>query len=152
MNTLTVTVSLNESFISAFPLIFQEGLSENMSVTTLSLTINEYGEGKSYIPELLRDSKVFQCLAQKTSVTTFNLTLNSSREVSDDWLPGLSDALKENTSLTTLRLKVNNHCATGNSRIYDFSELLIESQTLALLELEVSFYGKDSGCQKLLIQ
>ena len=152
VNTLTVTVSLNESFISEFPLIFQEGLSENMSVTTLSLTINEYGEGKSYIPELLRDSKVFQCLAQKTSVTTFNLTLNSSREVSDDWLPGLSDALKKNTSLTTLRLKVNNHCATGNSRKYDFSELLIESQTLALLELEVSFYGKDSGCQKLLIQ
>ena len=152
VNTLTVTLTLNECFISQLPLIFQKGLSENMSVTTLSLTINEYGEGKSDIPDVLRYSGVFQCLAQKTSVTTFNLTLNSSREVSDDWLPGLSDALKKNTSLTTLRLKVNNHCATGNSRKYDFSELLIESQTLALLELEVSFYGKDSGCQKLLIQ
>ena len=93
-----------------------------------------------------------QYLAQNTSVTTFNLTLNSSKEVSDDWLPGLCEALKKNTSLTTLRLKVNSHCSTGKSRLYDFSKLLIESQTLALLELEVRFYGNDSGCQKLSIQ
>ena len=152
INTLTVTVTLDESFVFEFPLIFQEGLSLNMSVTTLSLTINEYGEGESRIPLVLHHSRVFQYLEQNTSVTTFNLTLNSSKEVSDDWLPGLSVALKENTSLTTLRLKVNNHCATGESRLYDLSKLLIESQKLALLELEVSFYGKDSGCQKLLIQ
>ena len=152
VNTLTVTVTLNEPFIHEFPWIFQEGLSENMSVTTLSLTINEYGEGESYIPQVLRLSGVLQCLAQKTSVTTFNLTLNSSKEVSDYWLLGLSDALKENTSLTTLRLKVNNHCATSKSRLYDFSKLLILSQTLALLEVEVSFYGKDSECQMLSIQ
>ena len=124
----------------------------NMSVTTLSFTINEYGEGKSDIPEVLCDSRVFHYLAQNISVTRFNLTLNSSKEVNDDWLRGLSDALKKNTSLTTLRLKVNNHCATGKSHLYDFRKLLIESQTLALLELEVSFYGKDSGCQKRLIQ
>ena len=57
-----------------------------------------------------------------------------------------------NTSLTTLRLKVNNHCATGESRLYDFSKLLIESRSLSLLELDVSFYGKESGCHKVLIQ
>ena len=152
VNTLTVTVTLNEPFIAEFPLIFKEGLSENMSVTTLSLTINDYGEGISDIPVVLYGSGVFKCLAQNTSVTTFNLTLNSSKEVSDYWLPDLCEALKKNTSLTILRLKVNNHCSTGKRRLYDFSELLIESQTLALLELEVSFYGKDSGCQKLLIQ
>ena len=152
VNTLTVTVTLNEPFISEFPLIFQEELSKNMSVTTLRLTINEYGEGISDIPEVLGYSGVFQYLAQNTSVTTFNLTLSSSKKVYDDWLPDLSNALKKNTSLTTLRLKVNNHCATGKSRLYDFSKLLIESQTLAVLELEVSFYGKDSGCQMLSIQ
>ena len=152
VNTLTVTVTLDESAVFEFPLIFQEGLCLNMSVTTLSLTVNEYGEGESHVPLVLHHSRVFQYLEQNTSVTTFNLTLNSSKEVSDDWLPGLSVALKENTSLTTLRLKVNNHCVTGESRLYDFSKLLIESQKLALLELEVSFYGKDSGCQKLLIQ
>ena len=152
VNTLTVTVTFNELPVFKFTSIFQEGLSENMSVTTVSLTVNEFGDGESHIRRFLRHSGVFQYLERNTSVTTFNLTLNSSKEVSDDWVPGLCDALKKNSSLKTLRLKVNNHCSTGNSRLYDFSKLLIESQTLALLELEVSFYGKDSGCQELLIQ
>ena len=152
VSTLTVTLTVKDLDTEEFPEIFGKGLAENMSVTTLSLTINEYGEGESHIPLVLGRSGVFQYLAQNTSVTTFNLTLNSSKEVSDHWLPSLCDALKENTSLKTLRLKVNNHCATGKSRLYDFSKLLIESQTLALLELEVSFYGKDSGCQNLSIQ
>ena len=72
--------------------------------------------------------------------------------MSDYWLPDLCQALKNNSSLTTLRLKVNNLCSTGNSRLYDLSKLLIESQTLSVLELEVSFYGKDSGCQNLLVE
>ena len=152
VNTLTVTATFNELPVFKFTSIFQEGLSENMSVTTVSLTVNEFGDGESHIRRFLRHSGVFQYLERNTSVTTFNLTLNSSKEVSDDWVPGLCDALKKNSSLKTLRLKVNNHCSTGNSRLYDFSKLLIESQTLALLELEVSFYGKDSGCQELLIQ
>ena len=152
VNTLTVTVTVNEFFPMGFPSIFKEGLSVNMSVTTLSLTINEYGEGESDIPLVLGLSGVFHYLAQNTSVTTFNLTVNSGKEVSDYWLPGLCEALNKNSSLTTLRLKVNNHCSTGNSRFNDFSKLLIEIKTLALLELEVSFYGRDSGSQKLSIQ
>ena len=152
ISTLTVTLTVNESDTEELPEIFREGLAENMSVTTLSLTINEYGEGESHIPLILDDSGVFKHLTRNTSVTTFNLTLNSSKEVSGDWLTVLSDTLMANTSLTTLRLKVNNHCATGESRLYDFSKLLIESRSLSLLELEVSFYGKDSGCHKVLIQ
>ena len=152
VNTLTVTVTVDEFFPLGFPSIFKEGLSVNMSVTTLSLTINESGEGESQIPLVLDLSGVFQYLAQNTSVTTFNLTVNSGKEVSDYWLPGLCEALNKNSSLTTLRLKVNNHCSTGNTRLNDFSKLLIEIKTLALLELEVSFYGRDSGSQKLSIQ
>ena len=152
VNTLTVTVTVNEFFPMGFPSIFKEGLSVNMSVTTLSLTINEYGEGESDIPLVLGLSGVFHYLAQNTSVTTFNLTVNSGKEVSDYWLPGLCEALNKNSSLTTLRLKVNNHCSTGNTSLNDFSKLLIEIKTLALLELEVSFYGRDSGSQKLSIQ
>ena len=145
-------MTVDEFFPLGFPSIFKEGLSVNMSVTTLSLTINESGEGESQIPLVLDLSGVFQYLAQNTSVTTFNLTVNSGKEVSDYWLPGLCEALNKNSSLTTLRLKVNNHCSTGNTRLNDFSKLLIEIKTLALLELEVSFYGRDSGSQKLSIQ
>ena len=107
---------------------------------------------ESFIPQFLGAFGVFEGLANNTSVTTFNLTLNSSRDVSDDWSTGLSDTLMRNTSLTTLRLKVNNYCATGKSRLYDFSKLLIESRSLSLLELDVSFYAKESGCHKVLIQ
>ena len=128
------------------------GLPRNKSITTLNVTINEYGDGESFIPQFLRRFGVFGGLAHNTPVTTFNLTLNSSRDVTDDWLTDLSVVLMENTSLTTLRLKVNNHCATGESRLYDFSKLLIESRSLSLLELDVSFYGKESGCHKVLIQ
>ena len=134
------------------PINFDDVLSVNTSITTLNVTINECGDGKSDIPRILRGFGVFGGVANNTSVTTFNLTLNSSKEVSDDWLPDLSDPLKKNTSLTILRLKVNNHCATGKSRLYDFSKLLIESRSLFSLELDVSFYGKESGCHKVLIQ
>ena len=145
--TLTVTVPADETGYIIWPIMFDYGLSVNTSITTLNVTINECGDGKSDIPLILR---VFgeNC----TSVTTFNLTLNSSKEVSDDWLTGLSDTLKKNTSLTTLRLKVNNHCATGENPLYDFSKLLVESRSLSLLELDVSFYGRESGCHKVLIQ
>ena len=149
LTTLTVTLSLGEFFerrstVCAAAKGFQTGLSKNKSITTLNLTINEFGEGISHIGSLLRYLGVFEGLAQNTSVTTFNLTLSSSREVSDDWLPGLCDALKKNTSLTTLRLKVDNHCTTGKSRLYDLRKLALESKSLSSLEIEVSFYGKES--------
>ena len=151
VTALTVTLAVSQPIFFCRPLNLR-GLSANTSITTLSLTINEYCAGKSDIPGILFHCGVFEGLAQNTSVNTFNLTLNSSREVSDDWLPDLSVALKKNTSLTTLRLKVNNHCATGESRLYDFRKLVIESRSLSLLELDVSFYGKDSGYQQRLIQ
>ena len=76
VNILIVIITVNEFSVWDFPSIFQEGLSLNMSVTTLSLTINEYGEGESYIRRVLPHSGVCQYLEQNTSVTTFNLTLN----------------------------------------------------------------------------
>ena len=149
LTTLTVTLSLgelveNRRTVYAAAKGFETGLSKNKFITTLNLTINEFGEGISHVGSLLRYLRVFEGLALNKAVTTFNLTLSSSREVSDDWLPGLCDALKKNTSLTTLRLKVNNHCSTGKSRLYDLRKLALESKSLSLLEIEVSFYGKES--------
>ena len=150
--TLTVTLAADKTSPIGWPIMVDNGLPRNKSITTLNVTINEYGDGESFIPPFLRRFGVFGGLANNTSVTTFNLTLNSSRDVTDDWLTGLSVVLMENKSLTTLRLKVNNHCATGESRLYDLSKPLIESTSLSLLELDVSFYGRESGCHKVLIQ
>ena len=150
--TLTVTVAADETDDIIWLSSFNHGLSVNTSITTLNITINECGDGESFIPQFLGAFGVFGGLANNTSVTTFNLTLNSSKEVSDDWLTGLSVILRANTTLTTLRLKVNNHCATGKSHLYDLSKLLLEIRSLSLLELDVSFYEKESGCHKVLIQ
>ena len=151
--TITITLAACRTDYIGLPIVLDYRLSMNKSITTLNVTINEYGDGESLIPLCLRRCGVFEGLANNTSVTTFNLTLNSSRDVSDDWLTDLSVMLTENTSLTTLRLKVNNHCAAGESSLYDFSKLLIESsRSLSLLELDVSFFGKESGCHKVLIQ
>ena len=148
LTTLTITLSLCGLLNTTFPMEtvsgFNKGLFKSKSITTLSLTVNEFGEGISDIGSLLQHLGVFKGLAQNKSVTTFNLTLNSSRKVGDDWLPGLCGALKKNSVLTTLRLKMNNHCATGESRLYDLRKLALESKSLSLLELEVSFYGKES--------
>ena len=148
LTTLTITLSLcdfpDTTSLVATEESFKKGLLKSSTITTLSLTINEFSEGISGIGSFLQHLGVFEGLAQNTSVTTFNLTLNSSRKVGDDWLPGLCDALKKNSSLTTLRLKLNNHCATGESRLYDLRKLALESKSLSLLELEVSFYGKES--------
>ena len=155
LNTLCVAIFINnhtDRYFSRLLSGLNQGLSLNSSVTTLNITINECGDGESFIPQFLGAFGVFEGLANNTSVTTFNLTLNSSKEVSDDWLTGLSVILMANTSVTTLRLKVNNHCATGKSHLYDLSKLLIESRSLSLLELDVSFYGRESGCHKVLIQ
>ena len=150
--TLTVTVAADKTTSIGWSAMVNHRLPRRQSITTLNLTINEYGGGESFIPLFLHYFGVSGGLACNTSVTTFNLTLNNSKEVSDDWLTGLSVILMENTSLTTLRLKVNNHCATGKSSLYDFSKHLIESTSLSLLELDLSFYGKESGCHKVLIQ
>ena len=148
LTTLTITLSLcdfpDTTSVVETERSLKKGLLKSSTITTLSLTINEFSEGVSGIGSFLQHLGVFEGLAQNTSVTTFNLTLNSSRKVGDDWLQGLCDALKKNSSLTTLRLKMNNHCATSESRLYDLRKLALESKSLSLLELEVSFYGKES--------
>ena len=95
--TLTVTVAADKtSYIHPPPMMFPRGLwSLNRLITTLNVTINECGDGNSYIPLCLSLLGVFGSLADSTSVTTFNLTLNSSKEVGDDWLPVLSDTLRQ---------------------------------------------------------
>ena len=155
LTTLTVTVSLTlMDALEVYPpynvhMTLNEGLSQNRSITTFNLTINEFGEGISDIDEIFTALQVFKGLAQNTSITTFDLTLNSSRKVqSNHWLPDLCDAVNKNSSLTALRLKVNYHCATSESQLYDFSKLLSESRSLSILELEVSFYGKENEAQR----
>jgi len=139
LNELTLTIN-NYSDVSGGDWMFGlgEGVAKNTSINTLTLTINNYGdhEVSCYWVGWLVDD-----LAEKKSLSTFNLTVNMCSKMIEDWLPRLCHALIRSESVTTLRLQVNNQCVTSGSHGYDFSKLLVNCRSLALLDLTVSFYG-----------
>ena len=140
--SLTVTVSDYEfSSCELWVGTLESCVVENKSLTTLTLTLNDYSDGQQLGMRYRgrRDGD----FPENTSLTELNLKVNIRREVSEDWLPFLCDYLMMNcSSLKTMRLQVNNHCATGKSRIYDFSELRLKYRSLSTFELSVTFYGE----------
>ena len=111
-------------------------LAANKSLTTLTLTVNDYS-----VPDYeLLDNLVY-CLANNTSITAFNLSIIICNEVSEDWLPKLCSILTQSDSLRTLRLQVSDHCTTSGGHIYDFSKLSLRCKSLSSIDLTVSFYG-----------
>ena len=140
--SLTVTVSDYEfSSCELWVGSLESCVVENKSLTTLTLTLNDYSDGQQL--GLLYPGRSDGDFPENTSLTELNLTVNIRREVSEDWLPFLCDHLMMNcSSLKTVRLQVNNRCATNNSRIYDFSKLRLKYRSLSTFELSVTFYGE----------
>ena len=142
ITSLTVTVSDYE-YLSCrewvLPLNFF--LAKNKSLTTFTLTLNDYSESERHDDWLYKLE--LDHFPENTSLTDLNLTVNIRSEVSEDWLPSLCDYLMTNkSSLKTVRLQVNNRCATSKSRIYDLSKLRLKYQSLSTFELSVTFYGE----------
>ena len=172
LKELNMTINNVTCTDSAWRGIFLFGLSDNKSITSLTVTVSHY----EYLSRELWVHSLKSCLVQNKQLTTLtltvndyseaeehddwsrlgwdnfpenssltelNLTVNICREVSEDWLPNLCDYLMMNcSSLKTVRLHVNNLCATSNSRIYDFSELRLKYRSLSTFELSVTFYGE----------
>ena len=140
--SLTITVSGYQfSCCGLWVLSLKSCIAENKSLTTLTLTLNEYSEGEPY--SLLYLWKLDDDFPENTSLTELNLTVNIHSEEREDWLPLLCDYLMMNcSSLKTVRLQVNNRCTTSNSRIYDFSKLRLKYRSLSTFELSVTFYGE----------
>ena len=140
--SLTVTVSDYQlSSCALWVGSLKSFIAENKSLTTLTLTLNDYSDGQQFgrIYRGRRDGD----FPENTSLTELNLTVNIRREVSEDWLPSFCDYLMMNcSSLRTVRLQVNNLCATNNSRIYDLSKLRLKYRSLSTFELSVTFYGE----------
>ena len=142
VTTLTVTVSSDNDFdlCEMWILNLNSGLTINKSLTTLTLTMNLYSES-----ERLKgwDPSSFALFNPgKTSFPTLNLTINTCRETTEDWLPNICHRLVNRSSLTTFRLNVNNHCATNESCINDFSTLRLECRSLSSFERTITFYGE----------
>ena len=77
------------------------GLGENTSLTTLSLTVNNYSEMR------VKWTHLTDGLEKNTSVVTLNLTLSNWNNLYEDWIHGLVDALVTNMSSTAISLEVN---------------------------------------------
>ena len=144
--TINSTTFTDSSAYSLFGYVeciqsLKRGLAKNKSLTTLTLTLNDYSEAVEYDvwPHILERDDI----PENSSLTELNLTVNIRSEVSEDWLPFFCDYLMMNcSSLRTVRLQVNNLCATSNSRIYDLSKLRLKYRLLSTFELSVTFYGE----------
>ena len=142
VTNLNVTTSSDDDFLlcASWALRLNSGLRINKSLTTLTLIMNVYSEGKrleGWDPFWFNKTN-----PGNTSLPTLNLTINICREATEDWLPTICHLLVNRSSLTTFRLNVNNHCATNESRIYDFNKIRLKCRSLSIFERTVTFYGE----------
>ena len=80
-------------------------LAQNKSITTLSITPNNYGHcdmSKDWMDQLGSG------LAQDMSINTLSITVNDYFDIRESTMSELESSLAQNTSITTLRITVNN--------------------------------------------
>lgn len=142
LSTLRITINCTNK--ATFWRGLGDCLRQTVSLTTLSLTINNYSDMRVDWADGLDVA-----LAKNTSINTLNLEVNN---YSDDmwgiWGHWLAGGLAGNTSLTTLNLKVNNYCYS-----YDMSgewanglaDGLANNASLTTLFLTISGHGDTSG-------
>ena len=116
-----------------------QGLSENTSLTSLTVTVNDY----LFLSYELWVCHLKSCLAKSKSLTTFTLTLNeySEGEWREDWLClwNLRDDFPENTSLTELDLTVNIRSEVSEDWLPLFCDyLMMKCSSLRTMKLQVN--------------
>ena len=138
LRELTLTINNFEELVvdPVYEPISMSAFAANKSLTTFTLTVNEYS-----VPDCKWVVYLVGDLEHNTSITTFNLTFNICDEVSEGWLHKLRSILPQSDSLKTLRLQVSDHCATSEGHIYDLSKLSLTSKSLSSIDLTVTFYG-----------
>ena len=117
-----------------------DGLGKNTSLSTLSLTVNNYNEMKNYLACVLGNG-----LVENTSLTTLSLTVNNYIYVDGAWAFSLASSLAKNTSLTTLSLTVNNYSETRGDWTRVLGAGLAENTSLTTLNFTVNNYSEIRG-------
>ena len=140
INNITYTYSAEKD-------VFIWGLSENRSITSLTVTVSdyEYLSCEKWLPSLK------SCLLKNTSLTTFTLILNDYSEDKRHrgWVvercyvglyPGrLDDDFPENTSLTDLNLTVNIRSEVYEDWLPSFCDyLMMKFSSLRTVRLQVN--------------
>ena len=134
INNITCTDSAWED------VLIIDGLSENKSVTSLTVTISDY----KYLSYSEWVHSLKSCLAKNKSLTTFTLTVNdySEGERHDDfriYLSTVLDDFPENTSLTDLNLTVNPRSEVYEDWLPSFCDYLMrDCSSLRTVRLQVN--------------
>ena len=123
---------------SAWRGIFLFGLSDNKSITSLTVTVSDY----EYLSRELWVHSLKSCLVQNKQLTTLTLTVNDYSEAEGhvDWSHLLGqDNFPENSSLTELNLTVNIRSEVSEDWLPTFCDFLMrDCSSLRTVRLQVN--------------
>ena len=123
---------------SAWKNVLIRGLSNNKSITSLTVTVSDYKylSCKEWVPYLR------SCLAENKSLSTLALIVNDYSEAkgNDDWPHLLGcDYIPENSSLTELNLRVNICSEVSEDWLPSFCDcLMMKCSSLRTVRLQVN--------------
>ena len=137
-NTSLATLALTLTLYSLTDkeIDLSNSLVKNVSLTALSLTINNHIRGSCLFPLVLYDG-----LALNKSLHTLTLTINNHSDTGGVLMEGLSDGLASNKSLQTLTLTINDYSGRGEDLIMGLGDGLASNKSLQTLTLTINDYS-----------
>ena len=138
LKELNMTINNVTCSYSDWREVFFEGLTQNESITSLTVTVNDYEcfSCEFWVHPLKR------CLVENKQLTTLTLTVNdfSEAEGHDDWSHLLGwDNFPENSSLTELNLTVNIRSKVSEDWLPGFCDyLMMKCSSLRIVRLQVN--------------
>ena len=117
-----------------------DGLSQNESLTELSLEVNDHADTSGISVDGLGAG-----LSNNKSLTTFSLTVHNNTHTETSWGNGLGQGLSNNKSLTTFSLTVHNYADTSGSWADFLDQGLSNNKSLTTFILTVHDYAGRSG-------
>ena len=138
LKELNMTINNVTCADSAWRYIFLFGLSNNRSITSLTVTVSDY----EYLSRELWVHSLKSCLVQNKQLTTLTLTVNDYSEAEGHvgWSHLLGrDNFPENSSLTELNLTVNIRSEVSEDWLPTFCDFLMrDCSSLRTVRLQVN--------------
>ena len=138
LKELNMTINNVTCSYSDWREVFLEGLAQNESITSLTVTVSDY----EYLSCEFWVHSLKECLAKNNSLTTLTLTVNyyGEAEVHGDWSHHLRrEMFPENSSLTELNLTVNIRSEVSEDWLPTFCDYLMrDCSSLRTVRLQVN--------------
>ena len=138
LTTLALTFTLYSLTDKGMDL--SNSLAKNVSLTALSLTINNHITGSCLLPLVLNDG-----LASNKSLHTLTLTINNYSGTGGVWIEGLGDGLALNNSLHTLTLTISDYSGTDEVWIRGLGDDLALNKSLHTLTVTINGHSDTAG-------